>query len=127
VSAEPGTSCRTDFVKSRIEMIDVKAKFVAVVIFQVNPGDLPGMAREVQRTVDRKLPTLNGFIGSVVMSNEEKTQLLVVSLWESRDAWSLAQWDQEIGRTVTDEVETAKSFEVRTYEPITIVRAGEGT
>jgi heme-degrading monooxygenase HmoA len=108
-------------------MIDVKAKFVAVLIFQVNPGDLPGMARGVERTVDRKIHTLNGFIGSVVMSNEEKTQLLVVSLWESRDAWSLAQWDQEIGRTVTDEVETAKSFEVRTYEPITIVRAGEGT
>lgn len=106
-------------------MIELNAKFVTALIFQINPGDLPSMANELQRTVKRKIAALKGYIASIVMCNEDKTQLLLVSLWDSRDAWSLAQWDQEVGRTITDSVETAKSYELLTFEPITIVRAGE--
>ena len=67
-------------------MSELKAKFVSVAIFRVDPGDLSGIAHVVQLTVERKQPLVKGFIESVVMTNEEKTQLLVVGLWESRDA-----------------------------------------
>jgi heme-degrading monooxygenase HmoA len=104
-------------------MIDVKAKFVSVIVFRVKPGDLPGLAREMQLVVERKVPLLQGFDSTVLLASEDKTQLLVVSLWESRHAWSGAAWDEEIGRAMADAVETAQSFEVHNYEPITVVRA----
>ena len=105
-------------------MIDVKANFVTVLIFQCDPSILPAIAHEAQLTIERKALSLAGHIETVLMANEEKTQLLLVSLWESRHAWSAAQWDQDVGRTITDTVEAASSFEIRSYEPITVVRGG---
>lgn len=107
-------------------MIDINAKFVTVLIFQCDPGNLPAIADEAQLTIERKAPMIGGHIETILMANEEKTQLLVVSLWESRHAWSAAQWDQDVGRMITDTVEATISFEVRTYEPITVVRGGSG-
>ena len=105
-------------------MIDVKAKFVSVLVFRLDPEDLPGVAREVQLVTERKGPLINGLIEAVVMANDEKTQLVLVGLWESKQAWGAAQWDQDVGRAVTDAVETASSFEAHTYEPIAVVRGG---
>ena len=48
------------------------AKFVSVLVFRLDPQDLPGVAREVQLAAERKGPLLNGFIESVVMANDEK-------------------------------------------------------
>lgn len=104
-------------------MIDVKAKFVSVVLFRVDPGDLPRVARQIQLATERKVPLLKGFDSAILLASEDKMQLLIVSLWESRHAWSGAAWDEEIGQVLADAVETAKSFEVRNYEPITVVRA----
>lgn len=104
-------------------MIDVKTKFISVLFFRVEPSDLPGVAREASLVMQRKGGALRGFLEGVVMANEAKTELLLVSQWESRHAWSAAQWDQDVGRTMGDLVESAKSFELRTYEPITIVRS----
>ncbi len=53
----------------------------------------------------------------------EKAELLVVSVWESQHQWSEAQYDQEIGRVVSDIVETAKSYAIHTYETVSVVRA----
>jgi heme-degrading monooxygenase HmoA len=104
-------------------MIDVKTKFVVVNIFSADPQDLPGMARVVQLTAERTGPLQSGFIECIVMASEDRTQLLVVSLWDSKQSWSAAQWDQDIGRELGGVVESATSFDVRTYEPITVVRA----
>ena len=57
------------------------------------------------------------------MVNADKSHLLVVSVWESEHAWGAAQYDQEIGRVVSDAVEAAKSYEIQTYETVTVVRA----
>ena len=104
-------------------MIDVATKFVTVQIYQLDPGDLPGVARVAKLVAEERAPTINGFIQCVIMANEQKTQMLIVSLWESREAWSAAQWDDELGRVVAEEVETSTAFDFKTYEPITIVRA----
>ena len=103
-------------------MIDVRTKFITVLVFRLDPGDLAGVAREVQLVAERKGPLIDGLIESVVMANDEKTQLVLVALWESKQAWGAAQWDQDVGRAVTDAVETASSFEVHMYEPIAVVR-----
>src|SRR5579862_4830864 len=105
-------------------MIDVKAKFVAVNTYGIDPSDLSGMVREVRLIAERRAPLMSGFLESVIMANQEHTRLVIVSLWESQHAWSAAQWDQEVGRVVSDMAESAQSFDVHTYEPISVVRSG---
>ncbi len=103
--------------------IDEKARFVSVISFNAGLVYVSAMERQLKHAVERLAPNKKGFIGSVVMANKEKSQLLVVSVWESGHAWSAAQYDQEIGRVVSDVVETAKSYEIQTYETVAVVRA----
>jgi hypothetical protein len=104
-------------------MIDVKTKFVSVLVFTIEPDDLPEFAHEATLAVQRKAPTRRGFVEGIVMANESKTEALIVTQWESKHDWIEAQWDEDIGRTVAVLVEGTKSFDVRSFEPITIVRA----
>lgn len=103
--------------------IDDTARFVSTISFELASGDVPELSREVQRAVEERAPKEKGFLGCVVMLNKEKPHLLVVSIWESGGAWSEAQYDQEIGQVVTEMVEAAKSYEIQTYETVTVVRA----
>jgi hypothetical protein len=103
--------------------IDDSARFVSVVSFNLASGDVSAMAREVQHAVERRAPHIEGFKGCMVMVNGEKPHLLVVSIWESAHAWGAAQYDQEVGRVVSNVVETAASYDVQTYETVTVVRA----
>ena len=102
--------------------IDDTARFVCVLSFNLGSGDASAVLREVKRSVEQRDTNKDGFIGCIVMEDEAKSQLLVVSVWESGHAWSAAQYDQEIGRVVADVVETAKSYEIKTYETVTVVR-----
>ncbi len=103
-------------------MIDIKTKFVSVVAFNVDPQDFEALSRELAIFVQRKGPLIGGFIECIVLANELKTRLLAVGQWESRHAWSAAQWDEDVGRTITDLVKGATSFEIHSYEPIAIMR-----
>ena len=100
-----------------------KTKFVSVLIFTTKPDDLPVFERESKLVLERMTPLLDGFIEGVVMANEQKTEVLIVSYWESRHAWSAAQWDRDVGRAMGDFVGSAENFDVRTYEPILIVHS----
>lgn len=104
-------------------MIDVRTKFVSVLVFTVNPDDLAGFAREATLAVQRRAPLFHGFVEGIVMANEDGTQMLIVSQWQSRGDWSAAQWDEELGRTLSDLVVGASSFDIHSYEPLTVVRA----
>ena len=99
------------------------ARFVSLLSFDLGSKDIDAMVSEVRHAVERQAPSKKGFIGSVVMLNREKAQLLVVSIWESQHEWSEAQYDQKIGRVVSDIVETAKSYAIQTYETVSVVRA----
>ena len=103
--------------------IDDSASFASVLSFNFRPGDVSAMAREVQGAVEQRGAEQEGFIGCVVLVNKEQLHLLVLTLWESGHAWGAAQYDREIGRVVSDVVETAKSYDVQTYETVTVVRA----
>src|SRR5690348_2940691 len=102
--------------------IDETARFVCVLSFDLSSGNLSTLTREVRRAAEQQAPKKQGFIGCIVMANEEKPQLLVVSVWDSGHAWSAAQYHQEIGRVVSDVVEAAKSYEIQTYETVSLVR-----
>jgi hypothetical protein len=56
------------------------------------------------------------------MVNEEKTRMLIVTQWESREAWVCAEWNEAVSQSLADLIESAKGFEYFSYEPIAVVR-----
>lgn len=103
-------------------MLDVKVRFVSVLIFNVKPEDFPGMSREAANLVKRKGPAMRGLVECIVLGNHEKTEMLLVSQWTGRESWTSAQWDDDLGRSLTGFIESATAFQVHSYEPIAIVR-----
>lgn len=104
--------------------IDETARFVSILSLPLGPDQASETTREVQRIVELRVSKEEGFIGAVVIRGRERSELLVVSVWESAHAWSEAEYDRDIGQTVANIVETIKSYDVQTYETVTVVRAG---
>lgn len=104
-------------------MIDVNTKWVAVATFTISADQLSSFAREASMAVERSAPMLRGFLEGIVMTNDVHTQLFIISHWTSKEAWSEAQWDEQLARILTGLVEASKGFEFHAYEPITVVRA----
>jgi hypothetical protein len=103
-------------------MIHVQTKWVSVVAFTIAPDQLPGFARESEMLMRRCVPACRGFMEGLVMVNEDKTRMLIVTQWESREAWIAAEWNEAVSGSLADMVESAKGFEYFAYEPITVVR-----
>jgi heme-degrading monooxygenase HmoA len=96
---------------------EAKAAFAAAFFFNV-PHDFPKVAGEAKLFAERLAPQLPGLIDVSLLRNEESTQLLVVSRWESEEAWSRSRWNEQMGKVQTDLVEDAKSYDVRSFVPI---------
>jgi heme-degrading monooxygenase HmoA len=103
-------------------MIDMRTKFVAVSIYTVAPERLSAVADAARSTMERDVHRLAGFREGIAMADEDQTQVLIVTQWDSKDAWVRAEWEPTIGKAVANLVEDAKAYNVRTFVPITIVR-----
>ncbi len=103
-------------------MSDLKVQYVSVLTFNVEPDDFPGLSREAVTLLQRKGTAINGLVESVIMGNEPKTQMLIVSQWSTQNSWSAAQWDEDVARSLAVIVESALSFEVHSFEPVAVVR-----
>jgi heme-degrading monooxygenase HmoA len=99
-------------------MVDGKAAFVAAFFFGVGPDDFVQVSHEAAQFAQRVAPGVQGLIDITLLRNEDSTQLLVVSRWESEDAWAQSRWNEQLGKMLTDIVESAKSFDVRSFVPI---------
>jgi len=103
-------------------MSDLKVQYVSVLTFNLEPNDFAGLSREAVSLLQRKGTAINGLVESIVLGNESKTQMLIVSQWSTRDSWSAAQWDEDVARALAVMVESALSFEVHSFEPVAVVR-----
>jgi quinol monooxygenase YgiN len=103
-------------------MMDIKTTFIAALVFTIDPKDVIRFGDAAAQLVQRKGSKAPGFIQSVVMADETKTQVLIVTQWESRHAWAQVHWDQDVGNEIVALVESATSFDVRSYDPIAVVR-----
>jgi heme-degrading monooxygenase HmoA len=98
-------------------MVEPKATYVAAFFFSA-PRDFSKVSAEAKRFAERVAPQVPGLIDVSLLRNEESTQLLVVSRWESQEAWSRSRWNEQMGKIEADLVESAKSFDVRSFVPI---------
>jgi hypothetical protein len=99
--------------------------FASVLIFDVTEGDFDRLSAEVSRLLARKGSDTPGLIEGALLGNEARTQLWLISEWESRDAWAIARWDRTIDETLTDLVESAMTYRVEGLVPISVVRRHE--
>ncbi len=104
-------------------MIDMRAKFVAVSIYTVASGKRTAFEASAQSTIERDASALDGFCEGIVMTNEEQTQVLIVTLWAAKDAWAKAQWEPRIQDAVAQFTMGAKAYDLHTFVPVTVVRA----
>jgi hypothetical protein len=103
-------------------MLEIRPHYLSVLVFNVKSEDFERLSEEAATFARRKAPTVKGLLESIVLGNDARTELLLVSQWASRNDWSVAQWDNDVGQFVTTLVESAKSYEIRSYEPITVLR-----
>lgn len=104
-------------------MIDLQTRFVAVSVFTVAGQKLAGLIDTAQKSMQREVASLEGFREGVVMTDEDQSQVLVVTQWDSKNAWIRAEWEPRIGSAVSAFAEDATAFNVRTFVPAIIVRA----
>lgn len=104
-------------------MIDLKTKFVAVSVYTVTTENLAALETSARSTIEQDAAVLNGFCQGIVMTNEEQTQVLIVTLWDSKQAWVSAEWEPRIGKAVAGFVQGSTAYDVRTFLPVTVVRA----
>lgn len=103
-------------------MSGAKPGYVSAFTFHIKPDDFDGLCREATLILQRKGPAIAGLIESIIMGNDEKTEMLILSQWSSRESWSAAQWDEDVAQAVAAFVETSTSFEVHTFNPVTVIR-----
>lgn len=96
------------------------AAFVTAVAFDLLPESFERVSREAAQFAQSATPRIPGLIEIALLGNEERTRLLVLSRWESKDAWGRSRWDREVGETMVALVQSAKTFNVQTFVPIAV-------
>jgi heme-degrading monooxygenase HmoA len=102
-------------------MIDMRANFVAVSIYTVTTEKLAALGEAARATIAHDLASLDGFYEGIVMANEAQTQVLIVTLWDSKEAWARAEWEPRVGKAVAAFVTDATHFTELTFTPIAVV------
>lgn len=88
-------------------------KVVSVVTFRVSPAKVDSVSAKVKAVLRQRLPGMPGFIEATLLTNEERTQLIVTSAWRSRHRWAAAQWDEDVDRAIVDAFEDTASYDIR--------------
>lgn len=104
-------------------MIHVQTKWVGVAAFTIDPADIASIAHQAALIMQRNAPLVQGFIEGIVMVDDTRTRMVLVSQWESRESWAAAEWNELLSQALGDWVESSKAFDYHGYEPITVVRA----
>jgi len=100
---------------------------VAVVTFNITPVEFERVSSEAGITLKRRLPAIPGFVEGMVLVNEDTTQIRIVTEWESKENWALAELDETIQRTVTDLFQDTGSYRLETYFQLAKATAPSGS
>ena len=82
--------------------------------FDITPGQLEEMVANV-RHVLKHMPAVPGWLGTDCFTNEKQTRVMILSKWESKDAWGRSMWDKGIGEALADFVDLSSNQEFNLY------------
>ncbi len=103
--------------------ISDRNRIVSVVTFNVTPDTFGPVYREAGLLMERRLPTIPGFIEGMLLANETKTRIIAMSEWTSRYSWAVAQSDEDVARTLADIFLGTASYSLEFYRPLVVVHA----
>lgn len=103
-------------------MIDMHTNFVAASTYAVASEKLSASEDAARTAMEQRVHRVAGFRGGIVMTDEERTEVVIVTLWDSKESWVRAQWEPTIGDAVAEFVQGARAYDVRTFIPVTVVR-----
>lgn len=95
-----------------------REQIVAVVAFQVKREDFDAISRDASLVMERRLPSLPGFVRGSLLTNTAKTQILGVTEWESPHSWAAAQWDEDVARVVAELFANTASYDIEFFYPL---------
>lgn len=91
---------------------------VSVVTFNVTAENFSTVSRAAGLTLERRLPSMPGFISGTLLRNEGQSRIIAVTEWKSRHSWAAAHWDDEIERALVDLFEATASFHLEFFFPL---------
>lgn len=95
-----------------------EAKIESVVAFNVTSRNVELVLRQCRQLLQDTAPTLPGFIEGVLLTSEDQTQVILLTNWESRDAWAHAEWDEQISRGVVELYEETASYTIKLFHEV---------
>lgn len=95
-----------------------EAKIVCVATYNVTSRDIERVVRQAAHLLQDTAPTLEGFIEGVVLTTEDQTQVILLTNWESRDAWARGEWNEQISRGVAELYKETASFTIKLFHEV---------
>jgi hypothetical protein len=92
--------------------------FVTAMSFDVPHDDFAHISSHALESSAQLARSIPGLIETGVLGNEDKTRLLILSRWETKDAWVRSRWNTAVGNVLADLVVSATKFNVGTFVPI---------
>lgn len=100
---------------------------ISMVTFKVTDRNSRAVAETAGTVLQQRLPQIPGFVEGTVLASEDKTRIVVLTEWESRECWADAEWDGIIGNAVSRLFEETASYDVEFFFPFLQVRANRKT
>ena len=100
------------------QVSDTENYVVSVVTIEVTHSTFSTVAGQLAMMLAHRLPTIPGFIEGALLTNEAKTQIVLVNKWQSTHSWATAQWDSEVGGTVVDIYQETRSYALGLFVPL---------
>jgi heme-degrading monooxygenase HmoA len=104
----------------------IDTTFVTAMIFDVPHADFAHVSSHALKSSEHVGRSIPGLIETGVLGNEERTRLVILSRWETKEAWVRSRWDAAVGNLLAELVVSSTKFDVRTYVPIADIE-GEAT
>lgn len=82
--------------------------------FEIEPARFDEIVRHVKQSLEH-VPKVPGWMGTDCFANEKRSRVMILSKWESKDAWGSSMWDDVLGRTLADVIELSRTQHFELY------------
>jgi hypothetical protein len=98
---------------------------VTVTTFNVTADDFTAVARSAALTLQRRVPTISGFVEGMLLTDEGNNRIIAVTEWKSRQSWAASRWDEDVERVTADLFEGTASYDLEFFFPLVKVKSAE--
>jgi heme-degrading monooxygenase HmoA len=87
----------------------------SVYVVRVAPKDSAALLERIHKTLAYEVENLPGFLEAHVLVSDDRSCIIVESLWTSRHDWSHSRWDDVVQAAVADLHQSSDSVDLKFY------------